>query len=84
MYVQTIPTPSDLAPRESEPAHAPSLAYLELDERQVFGLACILHSHFRYVGAPTTPLQHELAGLRDYLIDLLRDRHADVLLASGE
>ena len=84
MYVQTLPTPSDLAPRESEPAHAPSLAYLELDERQVFGLAFILHSHFRCVGAPTTPLQQELAGLRDYLIDLLRDRHADVLLASGE
>ena len=80
MFIQAVPTPSLPAPPESDPVHAPPLARLELSERQVFGLAFVLHAHFQHTGPPSTPLQEELAGLRDFLIDLLRERHVDVLL----
>ena len=84
MDTQTNPTSSDLAPLESEWAHPPPLAYFELGERQVFALAFVLVTHFRHVGPPTTPIQKELVGLRNYLVDLLRERQAEVLLSSGE
>ena len=56
------------------------LAYLELTPRQAFGVAYALIAHCRRVGPPRTELQHEIAGLRDFLLDLLDEAHVAVLL----
>lgn len=56
------------------------LAYLELSRREAFGVAYALIAHCRRVGPPRTELQHEMAGLRDFLLDLLDEDHVAVLL----
>jgi hypothetical protein len=75
-------------PRHTDPETAgiPSaeetLAYLELTPRQTFGLAYALLAHCRRFGQPRTALQHEMAGLRDFLLDLLDEHQVDTLLES--
>jgi len=77
------------APAQSPPLGIPDrtaqgpekpLAYLELTPRQAFGVAYALIAHCRRVGPPRTELQHEMAGLRDFLLDLLDEAHVAVLL----
>ena len=62
MFIQAVPTPSLPAPPESDPVHAPPLARLELSERQVFGLAFVLHAHFQHTGPPSTPYRRSSPG----------------------
>lgn len=60
------------------------LAYLELTPRQTFAVAYALVGHCRrFGGRPTTGLQDEIAGLRDFLLDLLDDQQVDILLRSA-
>ena len=61
---------------------AETLAYLELTPRQTFALAYALIGHCRRIGAPKTGLQQEMAGLRDFLLDLLDEHQVDTLLES--
>ena len=60
-----------------------TLAYLELTPRQAFAVAYALVSHCRRFGTPRTGLQHEVAGLRDFLLDLLDEQQVDTLLRSA-
>ena len=60
------------------------LAYLELSPRQTFAVAYALVGHCRrFGGRPTTDLQDEIAGLRDFLLDLLDEQQVDTLLRSA-
>ena len=83
MIAPTVPTRFAPAPIKSDSSPTPPLAHLELGERQVFGLAFVLHHHFLRAGPPNTPLQEDLVGLRDFLFDLLEERHIEVLLGRG-
>ena len=59
-----------------------TLAYLELTPQQTFAVAYALINHCRRVGPPKTALQHEIAGLRDFLLGLLDDHQVETLLRS--
>jgi hypothetical protein len=83
MIFPTHPIPTVPPLPESDPTHSSTLAHLELDERQAYALAFILHVYFDFAGPPTTPLQEEILGLREFLIHLLDERHVEVLLGRG-
>ena len=77
----SAPLTSEIQEAEVDSA-AETLAYLELTPRQTFGLAYALLAHCRRFGTPRTALQHEMAGLRDFLLDLLDEHQVDTLLES--
>ena len=76
-HPQTMPISSRGLQSEEE-----VLAYLKLIPRQVFAVAYALLAQCRRVGSPTTELQHEVAGLRDFLFSLPDDHHVHTLLQS--
>ena len=79
------PTPTTSLPEPEEAAivfSEQTLAYLELSPRQTFAVAYALIGHCRRAGPPRTALQQEIAGLRDFLLDLLDEHQVELLLDS--
>lgn len=84
---QTSPSPSPITipelPTAAGDTPQAALAYLELTPSQTAIVAYALVAHCRSVGPPRTQLEHEIAGLRDFMLDLLGERAAEVLLRSA-